>query len=152
MPNVIKQQQDDEILTRDEILAADDIAFETVEVPEWGKKADGSPKKVRIKCMTSTERDAWENSLIVNDGGKKGQRVSMLDVRAKLLTLTIVDVAGNPQFTLMDVETLGRKSAAAADRVFEVSKKLSRVSDEDVEEIIKNSEKTPDDNSSGPSQ
>lgn len=148
---VIKQQQDDDILTRDEILAADDIAFETVEVPEWGKKADGSPKRVRIKCMTSTERDSWENSLIVRDG-KKGQSVSMLDVRAKLLTLTIVDVAGNSQFSLGDVVLLGRKSAAAADRVFEVSKKLSRVSDEDVEEIIKNSEKIPDGNSSGPSQ
>lgn len=152
MTHVIKQQQDDDILTRDEILAADDIAFETVEVPEWGKRADGTAKKVRIKCMTSTERDAWENSLIVMGARGQGQKVSMLDVRAKLLALTIVDVAGNSQFNLADVEALGRKSAAAADRVFEVSKKLSRVSDDDVEEIIKNSEKIPDDNSSGPSQ
>lgn len=152
MTHVIKQQQDDEILTRDEILAADDLEYMTVEVPEWGKKADGSPKKVRIRSMTSTERDAWENSLIVPNANGKGQKVSMLDVRAKLLALTIVDVAGNAQFTLPDVEVLGKKSAAAADRVFEVSKKLSRVSDEDVEEIIKNSEEIPDGSSSGPSQ
>ena len=41
------------ILTRDEILESEDLATETVSVPEWG----GS---VIVRALTGTERDAYE--------------------------------------------------------------------------------------------
>jgi hypothetical protein len=40
-----------------------------------------------------------------------------------------------------DINTLGQKSAAALDRVYEVAARLSKISKEDVDELAKNSGK-----------
>jgi hypothetical protein len=121
------------ILSRDEILGADDLVYELVPVPEWGKD-----KVVRVRSLSGTDRDAFESSLLVGSG--KSQRIMTLNIRAKLCSLVMVDEAGNPLFNLNDVDALGRKSVAALDRVFEVAQRLSRITDKDVEEMAKNSE------------
>jgi hypothetical protein len=41
-------------------------------------------------------------------------------------------------FTAGDLEILGSKSAAALDRIFTVSRKLSGLTEEDIEELEKN--------------
>jgi hypothetical protein len=114
------------ILSKEQILTADDNKTTTVDVPEWG----GS---VIISTMSGFARDQFEGSLVGKNGG-----TNISNVRAKLAAATIVDEAGNLLFTDKDVAALGKKSSAALDRVFEASQKLNKISDGDVEELAKN--------------
>jgi hypothetical protein len=127
-----KAKQDDkvELLSKDEILAAPDLVFEIVEVPEWGGK-------VRVKALTGTERDAFESSML--KGAGKNQKISTQDIRAKLCARTIVDMEDKRLFNDGEIGKLGAKSAAALDRVYTVAARLSKISSEDVEELAKNS-------------
>jgi hypothetical protein len=111
-------------LSREAILEADDLGFADVDVPEWGGK-------VRIRALSGTERDKFEASIAGN-----GKRIRLDNVRAKLVQACAVDVEGNPLFGTADVVALGRKSAAGLDRVFEACKKLSGLSEEDVDELV----------------
>ena len=118
------------MLSRDEILKVDDIRYEEVEVPEWGGT-------VRVRGMSGAERDAFEGSVVEQRGKKTA--VNTRNLRAKLVAKSIVDGAGKRIFDDGDVEALGQKSAAALNRVFEVAQRLSGLSDEDMEELEKNS-------------
>lgn len=129
-----------EFFSRDEILKAQDQAFEEVTIPEWGGK------KVRLRGLSGTARDAFEASLMVGTG--KGQKVSTQNIRAKLAALSIVDSAGNQMFSYADIDALGAKSAQALDRIFEVAQRLSGISSDDVEEMAKNSGNDLSDSSS----
>lgn len=121
-------------LTKQEIYAVDDTIFEDVQVPEWSE--DGF---VRVFGLTGTERDAFEASMVVTVGNK--QSVNTENIRAKLCVLAIRDENGKPMFDMADVHSLGQKSAAALDRVYEVAARLSKISKEDVDEMVKNSGK-----------
>ena len=113
-------------LSRDLILAVDDLATQEVDVPEWGGT-------VVIKMMSGKERDAFEGSLV------KNKQVTYDNIRAKLAQKTIIDPETKElMFSLGDIEAIGKKSAAALDRVFSASQKLSKISDSDVEELVKN--------------
>ena len=125
-------------LSRDEVLGAQDLEFEVVEVPEWGGK-------VRVRGLTGTERDAFESSLVKTAG--KIQKVDTANIRAKLCGLTMVDAEGTRLFSDKDVTLLGQKSAAALDRVYAVASRLSKISKEDVEELSGNSESALSDDS-----
>jgi hypothetical protein len=114
------------ILSKEQILKADDNKTINVDVPEWG----GS---VIISTMSGFARDQFEGSLVGKNGG-----TNISNVRAKLAAATIVDEDGNLLFTDKDVSALGKKSSAALDRVFEASQKLNKISDGDVEELAKN--------------
>lgn len=127
------------LLSREEILGANDLPTEDVEVPEWG----GS---VRVRTLTGTERDEFESSIITMKKVKKGKRTvtesapNLRNIRAKLVARSIVKEDGTLMFpNSEDVFVLGEKSAAALDRVYEVSARLSKITDEDIEELEKNS-------------
>jgi hypothetical protein len=49
---------------------------------------------------------------------------------------------------MKDITALSKKSAAALDRIFQVAQRLSGIGQEEVEETVKNSEKTQVDASS----
>ena len=122
-------------LTREQILNANDLKTEEVNVPEWGGT-------VVIKMMTGKQRDAFEASLMgeVDPKNPKSQKMVYNNIRAKLVAMSIIDPATKElMFNVADVEVLGTKSAAALDRVFTASQKLSGVTEEDVEELVKNS-------------
>lgn len=114
------------LLSAAEILNADDIPTEEVEVPEWHGR-------VRVRGLSGSERDSFEESLLEKKG--KTREVRFLNLRAKLCALTMVDAGGKRIFTDAQVEALGRKSAAALSRVFTVAQRLSGLSDDDVEEL-----------------
>lgn len=126
------------LLTRDTILAAQDIQTEEVEVPEWG----GS---VLVRGMTGAERDAFEESVLTGKGRKRD--VNLKNFRARLIVKSVVNRKGERVFTHADIDALGQKSAAALARVFDVATRLSGMSDEDVEELTKNSEDGQSDSS-----
>ena len=107
------------ILSKDAILAADDLPRETVNVPEWGGE-------VLVRSMSGTDRDAFEASLIEKDG-------RMENVRARLVALTLCDAQGDRLFDDSEIVTLGRKSARALDRVFSVAQRLNGIGVEQVD-------------------
>ena len=117
------------ILTRDEILKAQDIDYEVVEVPEWGGE-------VRVRAMTAAERDAFEASILRQT--KSGVQVEMVNLRARLCAMTIVDEDGKRIFSDSDVAELGKKSAAALQRVFDVAMRLSKFGNEDIQNLAEN--------------
>ncbi|MEW2383383.1 hypothetical protein AB0873_15010 [Micromonospora sp. NPDC047707] len=121
------------LLTRDQILAVDDYTFEDVEVPEWGGT-------VRVKGMSGAERDRFEAGSIKGKG--KNRDVNLANLRARLVAASVIDEAGQLVFKPYDVETLGKKSAAALGRVYDVAQRLAGLTDEDVEELT---EGFPDD-------
>jgi hypothetical protein len=125
-------------LNRNAILAASDIVTESVEVPEWGGT-------VLVRSLTGEQRDRFEASMV---GLRKGKQVMKLNnVRAQLVALSVVDESGQLLFSEHDIVALGEKSCAALQRIWDVARKLSGLSDDDVEELTKNSESDQSDDS-----
>lgn len=122
------------LLDKKSILNSQDIKIERVDVPEWGGY-------VFVKGMTASERDQFE-TIIANRSNELGGegRTVMDNFRAALAAFTIVDKNGERLFDLDDVEALNQKSAAALQRIYEKSKTLSRIGNDDVEELTKNSD------------
>lgn len=126
-------------LSADEILNADDRQINKVSVPEW----DGH---VYVRSLESAERDKWEAQQVEMRKGKLVPRLAT--VRASLVALAACDEKGGRLFTdAAAVQRLGKKNAAAMSRVFHVAQKLSRITDDDVDELAGNSEPGPSDDS-----
>lgn len=103
------------LLTRDAIVAAQDLPSELVEVPEWG----GS---VRVRGMTGAQRDAWEAEFI----GARAQGASVPpDWRVRRVAMCLVDEDGKRLFPDREVATLGGKSGLVIDRIDDVVVRLS---------------------------
>ncbi len=117
------------ILSRDDILKAQDLPSETVHIPEWGGD-------VIVKTLTGKERDAFETSLY--EGSGNNRRQNLKNIRAKLVVRAVVDAEGNRIFTDADVEKLGNKSAAALDRIFDIVQRRNKISESDMEEMAGN--------------
>lgn len=126
------------LLTRDAILGASDIKTEDVKVPEWGGV-------VRVKGLTAAQRDQVEAKVTSTKG--KDFNLNLVGMRAHMASLAIVDENGKPVFTAGDIKALGEKSGAALDRVFEAVTRLSGMSDNDIDELTKNSEAETSDDS-----
>ena len=133
---------------RDDILLFDDRQYETVEVPEWSPPGE-PPALVRIRGLTGAERDSWEASIMKENDPEAGRgrtrvRLEYSELRSKLVVRCIVDAEGNRIFSDADARKVSAKSASAIQRIFERCQKLSRLTDEDVDELVKGS--------SGPTQ
>ena len=114
------------MLTKDDILNADDQKTMVVDVPEWGGE-------VTIAIMSGFARDRFEASLI-----GKGGATNMQNVRAKLVAASIVDDKGELMFSGGDILKLGKKSSVALDRVFSAAQEFNKITDEDVDDLAKN--------------
>lgn len=120
------------LLTREAILARDDIVRETVPVPEWGGD-------VIITTMTGAQRDAFEQSL-TPPGSKKPD---VTNVRAKLVAACAVDEQGALLFKPADIQALSAKSAAALERLVGVAQRLNGLNEKALEEARGNSSGAP---------
>lgn len=123
---------------REQILNVVDTETREVEVPEWGVT-------VWVRSMSAADRDAFEADLLQGKG--KNTSVNYRNMRAKLVARCVVDAEGNRIFNPEDVPALGRKSAKALTRLYNVATELSGVSDDDVEELTGNSEPDQSDDS-----
>ena len=123
------------LLTREDILKADDRPTETVHVPEWGGD-------VLVRGLDGRGRDSY---FATHDGTGRGNGNVMdtTNATAKLVASCIVTEDGEPLFTMDDVNALGAKSGAALNRVFDAAQRLSGLSDDDLDELKKASEPTP---------
>lgn len=114
------------VMDRDAILKADDLVSEVVDIPEWNGK-------VRVRSLTGQERDAYEQSITRRRG--MTVELNLVNARAKLIALTVVDDEGVRVFSDEDVIELGKKNATALNRVFEVAQRLSGLTEEDVKDL-----------------
>jgi hypothetical protein len=113
-------------LSRDAILGAADMKTVTVAVPEWGGD-------VIVSTMSGSARDEWEQSLIQRKGNKT--EPNLANIRARLVAATAVDEAGKRLFTEADVNALGKKSAAALERICKAAQKLNGIGDSELEDL-----------------
>ena len=121
-----------------DVLGIDDIGSEWVTVPEWAPA--GKPLTLLVVGMTGKERDAWEDSRTVEKRNRKGRVVSKVDMhnlRASLVQLSVRKPSDPRErvFRLESVDRLGNQSAAALERVFDVARTLSGLTDQDIEEL-----------------
>lgn len=108
---------------RETILGYQDGESKLVYVPEWGEK-------VTVRSLTAGERDRYELSHEKwRDAGT---------VRSRLVVMSCYDEDGNRLFKDEDADALAKKSASAVGRLFEIARKLSGMTEEDVEDLEKN--------------
>lgn len=124
------------LLTKQEILDADDLPTRDVPVPEWGGD-------VRVRGLTGRERDAFEMRMAV--ARRNGD--TDVDLRASLVGRCIVDEDGERLFTDRELGQLARKSGAALDAVFDVVRELSGMTADSVDESAGNFDATDGDGS-----
>ncbi|MFZ4773932.1 MAG: hypothetical protein ACOYM3_01125 [Terrimicrobiaceae bacterium] len=126
-------------LTKQQILDVNDTPSEVVAVPEWGGD-------VYVEGMTGSERDGLESDIASRKG--KEVQINLRNFRAKLVAKCAKDPETHMRlFNDQDVLALGHKSAKALERVFDVARRLSGFSEDDVEELVGNSESGRNDGS-----
>lgn len=124
-----------DLLNRDQILKVEDTQYETVSAPEWGGK-------VRVRGALAIERDEYEqslNSTKIDDDGKVTIAGNYSNAKARFVVKCVVDEKGNRIFKDEDAETLGKKSSAVINRVFQRIAKLSGMDRKSNESLAKNS-------------
>ena len=114
------------LLTKDQILKADDRKHEDIEVPEWGGT-------LRVIPMTAAERDGFEASMLNSKGKTDGKH--MANFRARFVAACIVGEDNKRLFSSADVVALGKRSAAPVSTVFDVCRRINGMSAEDIEDI-----------------
>jgi hypothetical protein len=86
--------------------------------------------------MTGADRDSWELSMLNADGGVDFQGFN----RAALVSRCIVDENFEKIFKTPDqVSKLAQKSAVVLDRLFDICQELNGITDDDLDELEKNS-------------
>lgn len=116
------------ILSRDQILSADDRKVVVVPVPEWGGD-------VLVRTLTGSERDKFEASTVQQRGGKTKQ--NMDNFRARLVALCVVNEQHELMFNPSDIRELGNKSVAALQRIFNKCNELNGMSEDDIDELTR---------------
>jgi hypothetical protein len=119
-----------ELLSRDQILQAQDLRSEEVSVPEWGGV-------IRVRELAAGERERIAGLVTAHDGRS----------REIMVALTAIDGDGNQLFSLDDIEELAKKGEAAIQRVAEVASRLSGIGKAAEAQAEKNSDPSPSDDS-----
>ena len=110
-------------MDRESILSASDTPkLEAIDVAEWGGK-------VYIKVMSGSERDRWEIDATHSIRSKN------LNIRAILCVLTVCDKDGKRIFKDDDAQALGEKSSIILDKVFQVARRVNKLTDDDLQEL-----------------
>jgi len=109
------------LLTKAEILAASDLKFVEIDVPEWGGT-------VRVSQVNAADRCTLQALILDKDGKPKSQTHINRIMTVGLCALACVDEDGNKLFTEDDIEAFGKKCAAAVDRVFAAADELNGIS------------------------
>lgn len=113
----------------EQILQAQDLRTEAVEVPEWGVT-------VYITTMKAKELDAFQNSLLTMKGNT--QTVSLNNMRSRFLVRCLVDEKGEHIFTDEQAKELSEKSGGVVQRLFMIAQKINGLDDSEVGITLKN--------------
>jgi hypothetical protein len=105
------------LLTAEQILAAEDIKYVEVEVPEWGGM-------VRLKTLSGEEAAEFLSDEFQKD--KKNASV-------RVLIMSAVKEDGTLMFTVDEIVKLRKKSLRAINRLQDAALKLNGLKEEDKE-------------------
>jgi hypothetical protein len=117
------------LLTRDSILAINDLPTETVEVPEWGGA-------VLVRSLNGAERATLEAE---TSRFQKGDLSGLPKLRARVAVWCVVDDRNQRLFTEKDVDGLAAKHPDPLDRIFNAVKVLSGLDKDGKEKAAKKS-------------
>lgn len=125
---------------RDKILKAKGrLRREPVEVPEWADLLEG--EKVYVRELTGRERDEYEAERVKVTFGPRGrvsQEINLRNLRARLVVRTLVGEDGKRVFSEADAAEVGELGGAVLDRLFDVAQRLSGLSKDADEALLKN--------------
>lgn len=114
-------------LTAAMILAVDDVPAPTeVYVPEWGGV-------VYVRTLMGFERDRFELAQSQLPEDARGE-----NFKARFCVYCVVDKDGAPLFEPGQAAELGRKSAGAVARIFDVAAPLNGLTEEHAKELAGN--------------
>ena len=123
------------MLNREAILSFQDRQVQKVHIPEW---ADD----VYVRSLSGAERDAFEEGNLIRERNKKSGAmnydVRLQNAKVRLVILTLCDEQGNRLLEDSDEGVLAGKNAAAINRIYSVAASMSGITDEDLEELLKN--------------
>lgn len=120
------------LLTKDQILAADDVEYRDTPIPEWGGV-------VRIKAISGASRDRYEMAMArARDKGN----LEKANFRAVLLAEAICDDQLKPIFQPRDIYELGKKNARVLDKLFDVAAELAGIREADKKDAEENFQET----------
>lgn len=114
------------------VAAAGKPRVEKVHVPEWNMD-------IHVRELLAGERDRFEGQQALNRGSAKLYQ----NFRARFLVLTVCDESGARAFHDNQIDTVAALPVAGVDRLFDAACKLNRIGPSDVEDLEKNSDKTP---------
>lgn len=115
------------LLTKDAILAAQDVVREELPCPEWGGE-------IRVRSLSGRGREAFDAE--VYQARKAGREVSIMAV---LATLSVIDADDALVFDVKDAAALADKGSAPLERIYDFHRKYSGIGAATVEDAAKNS-------------
>lgn len=124
-------------LTKDQILAADDLERGKVNVPEWAPPGTNAADAcVYVRTLACDERAKFQKWL------REHPDHTNAEIGPVLTALCAADEQGNRLFTNEDATALAAKSWRAVEAVATAAWKVNLLGQAEVEEIAKNSETT----------
>jgi hypothetical protein len=127
-------------LSKEQILAAEDLDTVIEPVPEWGGD-------VTLKMLSAKERITWEQE-VFPDGVVNTEKFL-----TSLVARSLVDESGARMFSDDELDALGAKNPAVIARLRELAAKLNKIGQTDQKEAEKNSaaDSASSDSSNSPS-
>ena len=122
-------------LTREDLLKKQNLRIEKVYLSK--------DEFVYVREMTGQGRDKFEQSLISfkQEGNTEKMVRTLEDFRAKLAVNTVCDADGKLLFRPEDYKLLSQNiSATKLERIVNKAQELSKISEEDINAMVKNSE------------
>jgi len=122
------------VLNRDQILSAKDRAQEKVSIPEWGGEVMITALSVRDRSLVLSE---WARlGAVQKDGGDPAS--AMLEIKLRLVALSVTDAEGVPLFTVDDMTALATKSNQAIGVISDAAITLNKFFVSATEDAAKN--------------
>jgi len=124
------------LLNRDALLKKQELQIKKVDL--------GNDEFIYVREMTGHERDTFERSLYVFD--KNNKPITRIeDFRAKLAVCTVCDEKGELLLKPSDYIALSNSMGAARlEKIVNEAQTLNKISEEDKEQLVKNSDAVPD--------
>lgn len=125
-------------MNRDEFLAFQDLVIEKVHIKEMN--AD-----FFVRSLNAGEKARWEfEPISVNNNGKGSSmqltKDRLVTARERLVEVATCNEDGSRYFKDGDAGAIGRKNANVVSTLYDVAARLSGITKEDLEEVVKNSE------------
>lgn len=116
-------------LTKDAIIASQDLPYEDVSIPEWGGK-------VRVRLLTGEEIDSYHASMFEVKDGKIIQNRD--NFRSKLLVRCLCDGEGKRLFNESELKVLSAKSGTVLNKLYVIASRVNALDEGVSEELEKN--------------